>query len=137
MDIDSEKVDALVTLLHADVQTRVIKDILGSITDEERKALRERVVAKLLENAATGAAHTAAYRLEQEIIATIQTDGRKLLQEKYLPAALKIVETSVARYTTKEHIDKVVDSLAPAMISSAVKKVVDRVQAFVASQRPG
>jgi hypothetical protein len=135
--MDNERLEAVAALISADVERRLVKEIIGDLSLEERRALREKAITHMLEGLKTSVGTSLEYNLRTEIEQGLRDHVRKLFNEKYAEPLKTAVEESLRRYFQPPHIDKIVDTQAPTALAAAVKKVVDRVALSVASARPG
>lgn len=135
--MDTERMEAVASLISADTERRLVREILGDLTKEERAALREKVLAHMLESLKSSTSQSVDYTLKQEVETGLRDHVRRVFNEKHAERLKAAIEASVERYFQPDHIHKIVDGVAPASLSAAVKKIVDRVAQQFAAARPG
>lgn len=133
--MDTERIETLASLISAETERRLIKEILGELTPDERATLRTKALDHALE-AIRNKAQVIDYNLQREIENDLQSRARKIWNEKYLADAEQKADAALRHYLTPTAITKVIDSVAPAALSAAVKKVVDRVANQIALAKP-
>jgi hypothetical protein len=122
--MDSDRIDTLISLMGADVQQRMVREIFETITMEERAQLHAWAIEKMKEE------------IQRQVPAAVTSTLRSWVHEKCVQLltgekwgkavgmTTQGVQKALDAITTEESIAGLVNDLAPPKIKAEIQRIV-------------
>jgi hypothetical protein len=120
---NSDRVEALLKLVNADLTDRVARSVLENMTQDEKRELKERVLKSVHERVD----YIVNQTVESLVGGWVRAEAKNVAAEYWGATKTKIaslVEKKLVEYTTESRIEKHLEENTPAQIRDYVKEVV-------------